>query len=74
MKNHEWENKSDQEQRLIQYLSSKKPLRKGKVILPPDSDLHLHSVEIRLDAVPAGTYAVLFSNNDNYSTLDNGIS
>ncbi|HEX3007955.1 MAG TPA: hypothetical protein VHO90_10105, partial [Bacteroidales bacterium] len=64
----------DQEQKLVEYLASKTPIKKGNITLPADSDFNQHSVEVKIDELSVGKYAILFSNNESFASKGNGIA
>ncbi len=66
--------KVDQEQKFIEYLTAKKALKTGQYTLPDDKDYQTHSLEIKIDGVPAGDYVVLLSNRDDFSTAKNAVA
>ena len=49
-------------------LAAAKPLREWKQSLPATNDLQQHSLEIKADALPAGRYLVLLSDNGDFNT------
>ncbi|MCB0570178.1 MAG: hypothetical protein KDC66_10460, partial [Phaeodactylibacter sp.] len=52
---------------IFNMLSQKKPLRAWAENLPDDGDLHEHSAELAIEALPAGFYAVLLSESDKFA-------
>ncbi len=64
----------DREQKFIEYFVSKSLTKKGKFILPDDGDYQQHSIEIKLDALPAGEYVILLSASPEFDVDKNGIA
>jgi uncharacterized protein YfaS (alpha-2-macroglobulin family) len=51
-----------------------KPLKQVKQVLPAAADHREHSVEIRIDALPAGSYALLSSAHESFSLENNHLT
>ncbi|HTF19322.1 MAG TPA: alpha-2-macroglobulin family protein, partial [Chryseolinea sp.] len=66
--------KVDREQKFIEYLTAKKPLKTGRYTLPDDQDHNEHSLEIKLDELAAGEYVILLSNRDDFSISKNAVA
>ncbi|QEC51308.1 A-macroglobulin complement component [Anseongella ginsenosidimutans] len=49
-------------------LLSKSPLLQYTHALPASGDFNMHSAEVKIDALPAGNYAVLASEHENFET------
>ncbi len=64
----------DREQKFIEFFVSKTPVKSGKFVLPADEDYQLHSIEVKLDALPQGEYMVLFSHRPDFITATNGLA
>jgi len=64
----------DQEQKFIEYFLPKTAVKTGKFNLPDDSDYQQHSLEVKLDALPAGEYMVLFSHHPDFVIEKNGLA
>ncbi|MEO7990591.1 MAG: MG2 domain-containing protein [Chryseolinea sp.] len=65
----------DREQKFIEYFVAKKtPVKSGKFVLPDDKDYQQHSIEVKLDALPAGEYMVLLSHRSDFVTATNGLA
>lgn len=76
-------NETWQKERFAEYLSQEKiidNILSGKLIseypltLPMDSDMRDHRVEIKIDALEKGCYALLISDNKNFSTRKNAVA
>ncbi len=63
----------DREEKFLEYFIGKTALKTGKATLPSDDDYQSHSVEVKLEALPAGEYMVLFSNKSDFSLGKNGL-
>ncbi|HTE32392.1 MAG TPA: alpha-2-macroglobulin family protein, partial [Chryseolinea sp.] len=64
----------DVQQKFISYFLSKQPVTKGNFTLPNDNDYQEHSLEVKLDALPAGEYMILYSNRADFSAEHNCIA
>lgn len=64
----------DQEEKFLNYYAGKAALFSGSYKLPDDGDYHQHSVEVKLDGLPAGIYMVLFSHSASFKTGGNGLT
>jgi uncharacterized protein YfaS (alpha-2-macroglobulin family) len=64
----------DREQKFIEYFVAKTPLKNGSYVLPDDKDYQLHSLEVKLDALPEGEYMILFSHQPDFKTSGNGLA
>ncbi|MBK8556604.1 MAG: hypothetical protein IPL65_12930 [Lewinellaceae bacterium] len=53
----------------LDYLNTLKPLAERQWTLPDPGDFNQHNTEIKLDALPAGAYAVLVSDNKAFDKL-----
>jgi uncharacterized protein YfaS (alpha-2-macroglobulin family) len=62
------------EQKFLQYFLAQPVAKSGSFTLPDDGDYQLHSLEVKLEAVPVGEYMIVFSNLADFSTLNNGIA
>jgi len=51
----------------INYLNGQKAVNKWSIDLPDDKDFRQHSVEIPVEALPLGRYAILVSANENFA-------
>lgn len=71
-----WERnyKVDREQKFIEYLTSKTAFKTGHYTLTDDKDYQEHSVEVKLDNLPAGEFAVLVSNRADFATSKNAVA
>ncbi len=71
-----WEKKYDydQDEKFLEHILAKAPVKTGKVVLPGDGDYNLHRTEIKLDAPGTGNYCILFSNNESFSLKNNVIN
>ena len=58
-------------QQALTYLNGIKPLRTWKTVPPQVGDFRSHSVEIGLDALPFGMYAVVVSDHSSYGEAGN---
>jgi len=63
----------DREEKFLEYFIGKTALKTGKATLPSDDDYQSHSAEVKLEALPAGEYMVLFSNKSDFSLGKNGL-
>ncbi len=54
-------------------LAAKKPLRSWKTTLPDDGDLQEHAVELAVDKLPFGFYAILMADNDDFAYSENAV-
>jgi len=59
---------------LVKELLASKPLQAFSVALPGTEDYHQHSAEVKIDALPAGMYAVLISGSESFAQKDNALS
>lgn len=64
----------NREEKFVEYLTAKKAVRSGNYSLPDDRDYNEHSLEIKIDGVPAGEYVVLLSNREDFSLAGNAIA
>ena len=64
----------DREEKFLQYFTAKSVAKSGSYALPDDGDMQQHSVEIKLDALPAGEYIVLLSHSPDFKTAKNGLA
>ncbi len=64
----------DRKQKFIEYFVAKTPIKTGKYTLPDDNDYQQHSIEVKLDALPAGEYIVLMSHRPDFNTDKNGLA
>ena len=64
----------DREQKFLEYFVAKTPVKSGKYVLPDDGDYQLHSIEVKLDALPEGEYMVLFSHRADFTSTRNGFA
>lgn len=65
---------SNREAEFIKHFTAKAPLKTGSYTLPDDGDYQEHSLEIKLDALSAGEYMVLYSHQPDFNTDANGIA
>lgn len=56
------------------YLSGLSPVRNYTQLLPGASDHRLHSVEIKIDPLPAGNYILLAGTNSGFTTVENNLT
>lgn len=63
--------RNDREQKFLEYFIAKTPAKSGKITLPDDGDYQMHSIEVKLDALPEGEYMVLFSHEEKFATQKN---
>jgi hypothetical protein len=62
------------EAKFIEHFAAKTSIKTGKISLPDDKDFQEHSVEIKLDGIPADDYMVLFSPNADFKVSGNNMS
>lgn len=55
-------------------ITSMKPMRTMKPFLPDTKDLQQHSTEIKIDALPSGTYLILSSTGKQFNTTTDKLS
>src|SRR6185312_12984224 len=66
--------KENDNDKLFQKLISLKTLKSWKQDLPKTTDYFLHSVEVKIDALPVGEYALIGSANENFSLDKNPLA
>lgn len=64
----------DREEEFIKHFVAKTPLKTGSYTLPDDGDYQQHSLELKLDALSAGDYMVLYSHQADFNTDTNGMA
>jgi uncharacterized protein YfaS (alpha-2-macroglobulin family) len=64
----------DRELKFLQHFIPKASAKSGSYTLPDDGDYQNHSVEIKLEGVPAGEYMILLSHNPEFKTEENSLS
>lgn len=64
----------DREKKFLEYFTAKTAVKTGHYTLPDDHDYQQHGIEVKLDALPEGEYMVLFSNDKNFTTDNNGLA
>lgn len=64
----------DTEEKFLQHFAAKTAVASGKFTLPDDGDYQKHSVEVKLDALTAGEYMVIFSHSPDFKTSGNGLA
>ncbi|MBN1953142.1 MAG: hypothetical protein JW801_18195 [Bacteroidales bacterium] len=64
----------NREKKFLEYFLPKSPAISGVCNLPDDGDLQEHSVEIKLEGLPAGDYMLIFSPEKEFGTASNYLS
>ncbi|MEL6558875.1 MAG: alpha-2-macroglobulin family protein [Bacteroidota bacterium] len=64
----------DREEEFIKYFVAQTPVQSGNYQLESDGDYQMHGVEVKLDALAAGEYMVLFSHDQGFVTDKNGMA
>lgn len=65
---------SSREEEFIKHFAAKKATASGNVTLPNDGDYQYHSVEIKIEALPLGSYMLIYSNNEDFGINGNGLT
>ncbi|MEZ4953457.1 MAG: MG2 domain-containing protein [Saprospiraceae bacterium] len=66
-------NERDWQQKSIEFLNKCEAVKKWSVDLPDEGDFHQHAIELKMDKLPLGQYAIVVSENENFQGGDGAV-